>query len=117
MRVLRSTIDGHLVPHFGDKPIGQIGKADILTLHNKLAEVPGRIGKGLSAKRINGILAPLRQMLAEAAELCGFTPPAVNVKPLRVRKSDVQPFTLEEVQTLVARAPPANLHESRLVSC
>lgn len=104
VRVLRSTIDGHLAPHFGDKPVGQIGKADILAFRNKLAELPGRIGKGLSAKRINGILAPLRQMLAEAAELYGFTSPAVNIKPLRVRKTDVQPFTLAEVQTLVGRA-------------
>lgn len=103
VRVLRSTIDGHLVPHFGDKPVGQIGKADILAFRNKLAEVPGRAAKGLSAKRINGILAPLRQMLAEAAELYGFTSPAVNIKPLRVRKTDVQPFTLAEVQTIVNR--------------
>ncbi len=103
VRVLRSTIDGHLVPHFGNKPVGLIGKADILAFRNKLAEVPGRAAKGLSAKRINGILAPLRQMLAEAAELYGFTSPAVNIKPLRVRKTDVQPFTLAEVQTLVGR--------------
>lgn len=103
VRVLRSTIDGHLVPHFGDKPIGQICKADILAFRNKLAEVPGRAAKGLSAKRINGILAPLRQMLAEAAELYGFTSPAVNIKPLRVRKTDVQPFTLAEVQTLIGK--------------
>jgi integrase len=103
VRVLRSTIDGHLTPHFGDKPVGQIGKADILAFRNKLAEVPGRTGKGLSAKRINGILAPLRQMLAEAAELYAFISPAVNIKPLRVSKTDVQPFTLAEVQTLVGR--------------
>ena len=103
VRVLRSTIDGHLVPHFGDKPIGQIGKADILAFRNKLAEVPGRAAKGLSAKRINGILAPLRQMLAEAAEMYGFTSPAVNIKPLRVRKTDVQPFTLAEVQNLIGK--------------
>lgn len=104
VRVLRSTIDGHLVPHFGDKPVGQIGKADILNFRNKLAEMPGRAGKGLSAKRINGILAPLKQMLAEAAEMYGFTSPAINIKPLRVRKSDVQPLTLTEVQSLIGRA-------------
>lgn len=104
VRVLRSTIDGHLVPNFGDKPVGEIGKADILAFRNKLAEVPGRSGKGLSAKRINGILAPLKQMLAEAAEMYGFISPAINIKPLRVRKSDVQPFTLNEVQSLIGRA-------------
>jgi integrase len=103
VRVLRSTIDGHLVPHFADKPIGTIGKADILAFRNKLAEAPGRSGKGLSAKRINGILAPLKQMLAEAAEMHGFTSPAVNIKPLRVKKSDVQPFTLAEVQLILDR--------------
>lgn len=106
VRVLRSTIDGHLVPHFGDKPVGDIGKADILAYRNKLAEAPGRSGKGLSAKRINGILAPLKQMLAEAAEMYGFTSPAINIKPLRVRKSDVQPFTLTEVQSLIGCARP-----------
>mgnify|MGYP000157883409 CR=1 FL=1 len=104
VRVLRSTIDGHLVPHFQDKPVGEIGKADILAFRNKLAEAPGRSGKGLSAKRINGILAPLKQMLAEAAEMYGFTSPAANIKPLRVRKSDVQPFTLTEVQSIISRA-------------
>jgi integrase len=103
VRVLRSTIDGHLVPHFGDKLIGAIGKADILAFRNKLAESAGRGGTGLSAKRINGILAPLKQMLAEAAEMHGFTSPAVNIKPLRVKKSDVQPFTLTEVQILLDR--------------
>jgi integrase len=101
IRVLRSTIDGHLLPHFGDTPIGQITKADILAFRAKLAEAPGRAGKGLSAKRINGILAPLKQMLAEAAEMHGFVTPAVNIKPLRVKKGDVQPFTLAEVQMII----------------
>jgi integrase len=101
IRVLRSTIDGHLLPHFGDVPIGQITKADILAFRAKLAEAPGRAGKGLSAKRINGILAPLKQMLAEAAEMHGFVTPAVNIKPLRVKKGDVQPFALTEVQSII----------------
>ena len=42
IRVLRSTIDGHLVKHFGDRPVGQISKADILAFRNILAETPGR---------------------------------------------------------------------------
>jgi len=104
IRVLRSTIDGHLLPYFGDKPIGQITKADILAFRAKLAEAKGRAGKGLSAKRINGIMAPLKQMLAEAAEMHGFTTPAVNIKPLRVKKGDVAPFTLTEVQSIIGRA-------------
>jgi integrase len=104
IRVLRSTLDGHLLPHFGEQPIGQISKADILAFRTKLAELSGRGGKGLSAKRINGILAPLKQMLAEAAEMHGFATPAVNIKPLRVKKGDVQPFSLSDVQAIINRA-------------
>lgn len=103
--VLRSTIDKHLLPTLGDRPVGSITKADVLGLRTKVSELPGRGGKaGLSNKRINGILAPLRQMLNEAADAYGFTSPVTNLKPLKVRKSDVEPFTLEETRTILDTA-------------
>jgi len=102
IKVLRSTVDGHLLPHFADKHVGRISKADILAFRTKLAALPGRGGKpGLSNKRINGILAPLRQMLNEAAEVHGFPSPFASYKPLRIRKTDVEPFTLDEVQLIL----------------
>lgn len=103
IKVLRSTIDGHILPHFGAQQVGSITKNDILAFRTKLAALPGRGSKlGLSNKRINGILAPLRQMLAEAAELYGFTSPMATLKPLKVRKTDIEPFTLDQVQTVLA---------------
>lgn len=66
LKVLKCTLDGHLLPHFGDKPVGTITKADILAFRTKLADLPGRAAAKLSNKRINGILAPMRQILAEA---------------------------------------------------
>ena len=102
IKVLRSTVDGHLLPHFAYKHVGRISKADILAFRTKLAALPGRGGKpGLSNKRINGILAPLRQMLNEAAEVHGFPSPVATYKPLRIRKTDVEPFTLDEVQLIL----------------
>jgi integrase len=101
-----STLDGHLLPHFGDKPVGSISKADVLALRAKLAALPGRASDKLSNKRINGILAPLRQILNEAAEMHGFVSPTANLKPLKVRKTDVQPFTLDEAQRLISTARP-----------
>ena len=102
IKVLRSTVDGHLLPHFADKQVGRISKADVLAFRTKLAALPGRGGKpGLSNKRINGILAPLRQMLNEAAEVHGFASPVATYKPLRIRKTDVEPFTLDEVQLIL----------------
>jgi integrase len=103
IKVLRSTLDGHLVPHFGNKPVGQITKADILDFRTRLSKLPGRRdAAALSNKRINGILGPLKQMLTEAAELYSFPCQVTTLKPLKIRKSDVEPFTLDQVQTLLA---------------
>jgi len=102
IKILTSTIDGHLLPHFGDMPVGAITKADVLALRAKLASLPGRIGAKLSNKRINGILAPLRQILNDAADRHGFVSPTQALKPLKVRKTDVEPFTLDEVERLLA---------------
>jgi integrase len=100
--VLRSTLDRHLLPHFGAKPVGEITKSDMFALRAKLSELPGRASDTLSNKRINGILAPLRQILEDAANRFGFVSPGTDVRPLRVRKTDVEPFTLEQVQSIVA---------------
>jgi len=102
LKVLKCTLDGHLIPRFGDRPVGAITKADILAYRAALAELPGRTGAKLSNKRINGILAPLRQILAEAADRFGFVSPALHLKPLRLRKTDVEPFTLDQVQQMLA---------------
>ncbi len=106
LKVLKCTLDGHLLPHFGDQPVGTITKADILAFRTKLADLPGRTGPKMSPKRINGILAPMRQILAEAADRYGFVSPTLNLKPLRLRKTDVEPFTLEQVQQMLATVRP-----------
>jgi integrase len=48
----------------------------------------------------------MRQILAEAADRYGFVSPALNLKPLRLRKTDVEPFTLEQVQQMLATVRP-----------
>jgi integrase len=101
IKVLNSTLNGHLLPAFGDKPVGTMTKSDVFAFRAKLAEKPGRTGDKLSAKRINNILAVMRQVMADAADRHGFISPLTNVKPLKVRKSDVQPFSLDEVSLLL----------------
>ncbi len=102
IKVLKSTLDGHLMPAFGHRPVGTITKAEILAFRAKLAELPGRTGDKLSNKRINGILAPLTQILNEASDRFSFASPVVNLKRLKTRKSDVNPFSLDEVQKILA---------------
>lgn len=106
IQVLRSTIDTHLKPYFGNKRVAEITKADILAFRARLSGLPGRKGDKLSNKRINGIIGPLRQILAEAAELHDFPSQVDTLKPLRVHKSDVVPFTLTQVQQILTTVRP-----------
>jgi len=101
IKVLNSTLNGHLMPAFGDKPVGTITKSDVFAFRAKLADKPGRTGEKLSAKRINNILGVMRQVMADAADRHGFVSPLATVKPLKIRKADVQPFTLDEVARIL----------------
>jgi integrase len=81
--------------------VSQVTKADILTFRATLAKVTAR-GKTtpLSARRINKIFGPLRQILNEAADRFDFRTPFHNIKPLKIRKTDIKPFTLDDVKLI-----------------
>lgn len=101
---LLSTLNGRLIPRFGPKAIGQISKADVLAFRAELAKAPGRCDKPLSAKRMNEIVGVLCQILDEAADRFGYASPTKGIRRLKLRKTDVHPFTLEQVQTILATA-------------
>ena len=96
------TFKKHLNPAFGDKAVSCITKVDILNFRSSLAKVPGRNNGYLSATRINHILTPLRMLLNEAADRYDFITPYRGIKSLKVPKTDVQPFTLDEVKLILA---------------
>jgi integrase len=100
-RTVNDILTKYLLPAFGEKGVGHITKSDILNFRSQLAKVPGRKAETLSAKRINAILAPLRQILNEAADRFDFTTPYRNIKPLKQVRPDVEPFTLDEVQKIL----------------
>jgi integrase len=100
---MRQDLDRTLIPRFGEKVVGRITKADILSFRADLAKVQAR-GKTemLSNPRINKLLGPVRMILNEAADRFDFRTPFANIKQLKVKRSDVQPFSLEEVQRILA---------------
>ena len=101
----RGALDKYLIPFFGDKEVGQITKADVLAFRASLAKVPARKSSNtLSNRRINSIMKPLRQILNEAADRFEFTSAFRNIKPLKMKRSDVMPFTLEDVQRILSTA-------------
>jgi integrase len=101
-RTISDILNGHLLPAFGDKGVGHITKSEILAFRSTLAKVPGRKADTLSAKRINAIMAPLRQILNEAADRFEFTTPYRNIKPLKMLRPDITPFSLDEVKQILA---------------
>ena len=90
----------YLIPHFGNMPLNNISKAKIMAFRGKLVK-EGNNGRSLSASRINHIMTPLRMVLTEASERFDFESPWKNIKPLSEPKSNVSPFTLEEVMLII----------------
>ena len=98
---VQDILDQYLLEWFGDKGVSCITKTDILAFRSSLAKVQNRSGKQLSASRINHIMTPLRMILNEAANRFEFSPPYHGIKSLKVPRTDVEPFTLDEVMLIL----------------
>ncbi|UBR48447.1 tyrosine-type recombinase/integrase [Halomonas sp. FeN2] len=107
VRNVSSILDSSLKPAFGKKHIGDITKADILAFRTKLAKRRGRGATGLvSPKTINSHMSILRMVLDEAAERFDFETPYKNIKPLKLQKTHIEPFSLHEVQRIIDNVRP-----------
>lgn len=101
------TFEKYLKPAFGEHMVNCITKADILQFRTGLAKVPGRGGReSLSAERINHIMTPLRMILNEAADRFDFNSPYRGIKSLKVPRTEVEPFSLSEVMTILEKVRP-----------
>lgn len=88
---------------FSGKKIDSITRADLLKFRTSLAKEPGRNGRStLSNNRINKIMDPLRRVFEEAADRHDFNTPFIRIKPLKIEKTDVNPFSFEEVNKIVS---------------
>lgn len=104
---IKGNISKYYLPAFGHVRVGAVSRAELLKFRSSLAKVSGRNGNAtLSANRINKIMDPLRRIFEEAADRYDFTTPYVRIKPLKVPKSDVQPFTLQEVKQIIESVRP-----------
>ncbi|MFT5758566.1 MAG: integrase [Alteromonadaceae bacterium] len=96
----------HLIPAFGKKKLSEITKANILNFRSTLAKVTGRSNGKLSASRVNHIMTPLRVIMNEAAERYEFNSPWKNIKALPVPRTDIQPFSFDEVELFLEHVRP-----------
>ncbi|QKS26784.1 site-specific integrase [Vreelandella titanicae] len=107
VRNVSSILDSSLKPAFGKKSMGEISKADIMAFRAKLSKRKGRGATGVvSPKTINSHMTILRMVLGEAAERFEFETPYKNIKPLKLQKTHIEPFSLQEVQRIIDNIRP-----------
>jgi len=97
-------VGNRLVPYFGKMEVDHITKADLIQFRATLAKVRRENGEQNSAGYINRHLKVVQMILSEAADRYQFTAPK-RLKPLKVQKSDVDPFTLDEVERFLMQVP------------
>ena len=104
---IRITLDNYLIPTFGERAVYEITKPLILEFRVSLASIPGMgDSRSLSASRINHIMTPLRMILTEAADRYDFHNPWQNIKPLKEPRTQVEPFSLDEVKKILRNVRP-----------
>ena len=101
-RNVRSTLDSAILPALGPIRLDQLTKANIMEFRTQQACKPGRSGNAtLSPKALNNRMGILKMILEEAAERFEFDTPYRNIKPLRLRKTHIEPFSLSEVNKIL----------------
>ena len=98
---VRGILDKHLLPAWQDSELHEIQKADIMDFRRKLTEMSPVTQKKLSSSRINHILSPFKMILEEAADRFEFDSPWRGIKQLSVPRTEISPFSLAEVKTII----------------
>lgn len=97
-----AVLNRHLLPTFGDRPVGEITKAEVLSFRADIAKSAGRSGNvTLTPKTINNLMGILNMIMAEAADRYEFQNPVRNIKRLRLQRKEIRPFTLNEVRLIL----------------
>jgi integrase len=92
----RSAVKHHLLPQFGKKVVSDLKTSDIRSWRAEL---------GISAKRINNVLIPLRGALEDAYR-DGLIPenPASRIESLKHRYDEPDPFSVAEIRSILEHA-------------
>ena len=99
---VKSILENYLLPNFGALTIDQITRADIMKLQTALAKGDTASKRPITNDRVNHIMTPLRCIFTEAALRFDMVSPFHNIKPLKIGRSNIEPFSLSEVRAFLA---------------
>ncbi len=89
----------HLLPRFGHRRVHEITRGELMSFRSTLGEIEsGDRIRERSPKTINEIMGTLVAILKEASLRFHFSNPGEGIKRLNVRKKDIHPLNLEEVE-------------------
>lgn len=108
---VESMLDTHLMPAFGDMPIGDIDRAALLAFRTRLTEkrlcvTKTSEGRPLTATTLNRIMGIARQILDEGAMRHDYVNPALKIRRLKTKRIEIQPFSMEEVRRIIDTVRP-----------
>ncbi|PHS20131.1 MAG: integrase [Kangiella sp.] len=92
-----SYLNLYLLPEFGSQRVNEISKSQIMKFRSYLVMLEPK----LSPSYINHIINPLRMILQEAGDRYDFVSTCKDVRSLKVPKTDVDPFSLDEVNLII----------------
>lgn len=98
---ITSMIERHIVPALGDMPVDAITREVLVQFRSGLAKYRSTGGLALSASSINRIMTILRSIIEHACYEYKLSSPWERIKKLKVEKTHVDPFTLDEVKRMV----------------
>jgi integrase len=90
-----------IVPFFKGMQVDQITKQQVLAFRTLVCDINKKNGDKLSPSTVNRHMKILRAILLEASDRHGFISPYGNIKPLKVPKTDIKPFTPDEIALLL----------------
>lgn len=105
--VVDNVLSSHLLPAFGAKRLDEIGRAEVMAFRASLGQKIIRskgVAKHLAPTTMNRILGILGMVMAEAAQRYEVTNPCQALRRLKQPKTDIYPFAMDEVLTLIEKA-------------
>lgn len=91
----------YILPCLGHIHLNDLTKSNVLMFRNDLVAIKKSNGEKLSANHINRVMMKLKALLSEAAERFTLDNVSKSVKPLKDKKAEVTPLSLNEVGTFL----------------
>jgi integrase len=99
--------NNYLLVEFGEMRLEEITRPMLLKFRAELGKPKRKTGtKKVGNDWINHVMTPLRRILTEASLRYEFANPFTDIKPLKIEKPTINPFSLSEIRIFLAGVRP-----------